>query len=571
MKPKKYSIETTEAEFKPTLPLVMALANKIIDQLGFTERINESVKAKAESWAVDAGRLLKALVLSTFIDMRAPLSHVSERLMTFDLEYLLNKKGVKADDLNAFNIGRALERLGEADPNSIYEPMALEAIVQNGIPVTRLHSDTSTVSFYGEYDISKMGLTEEEKEEILKIERGYNKDGRPGCTQIINGQVVNELGIPLISRTMDGSTSDTEWNKEALTHLDGIIEAGFNGVYVADSKLVFEDAVEIMFDEKKPIKFISRMPANFENRMEARIIKQAYKDGGWEDFGAFHEGPQASVYRCRPYTEKLYGNDVRLLALESSSLVYSARQGLEKDAEKAAKALKKLQGMVFEAEKHAQAELETFEKKWRCFDYGLAVEKKVAVKYPRGRRKAGAVGQEIITYSIQAQTEAWRMDACLEYLQNESCIVIISNAVEDYTDRGLFEIYKGQQVVENSFAMLKGPQLASVIYLKNPVRIKGLMMILSFALLIRAIIQFKLRKGLEEYKTDNNGKPPNIGWNDKPLENPTYKLLYEHAYNCYFTKVNSNTYSFFWLNDKIEKRVTTLLLLMGYSVEELLE
>ena len=571
MKSQKYNIETSKSEFKPTLPIVMVLANKIINQLGFVTRINEGVVADAESWSVDPGRLLKALVLSTFVDMRAPLSHVSDRLKAFDLEYLLDKQGVKVEELNAFSIGRALERLGMACPDSIYEAMALEAITQNNIPVNRLHSDTTSVSFYGDYDISKLDLSTKEKEEILKIERGYNKDGRPGCAQLINGQVVNEFGIPVISRTMDGSTSDIEWNKQALTYLDGIIEAGFDGIYVADSKLVFEDAVEVMFDEKRPIKFVSRMPANFEHGMEARTIKQAYADGGWEDFGAFHEGPLASVYRCRPYTEKLYGNNVRLLVLESSSLVYKARQGLDKEAEKAAKALKKLNGMVFEEEKHAQVELNRFEKKWHCFDYGLTVEKKTKIKYPKGRRKADTKGQEIITYHIHAQTEIWRIHPCNEYLRNESCIVIISNAVEGYTDSQLFNIYKGQQVVENSFRLLKEPQLASVIYLKNPIRIKGLMMVLSFSLLIRAIIQFKLREGLKVYKTENNGKSPKVGWNNRPLENPTYKMLYEHTYNCHFTKENSNTYSFIWLDDTTEKRVTTLLLLMGYAVDVLLD
>ena len=571
MKPKRPKVLEEKTNSRPILPVVMALANKLINELGFTERINEGIKATTNAWTVDAGRLLKALVLSTFIDMRAPLSHVSKRLSGFDIEYLLDKDGVKVEELNEFSIGRALERLGEADSDGIYEAMALEAVVKNEIPINRLHSDTTTVSFYGEYDIDKMDLTEAEKEEILKIERGYNKDGRPECKQVVVGQIVNEAGIPLTSKTMDGATSDIEWNKQALTYLDDIAGAGFSGIYVADSKLVFEEAIETMFNKEKPVQFISRMPANFEHGMEARKIKQAYREGGWEELGVCREGPQSTEYMCKSYIDKLYGNNVRLMVLESSSLKIKAWQGLEKKAEKAAIELKKLEKKEFAAEKDAKTEIDCFEKKWRCFDYGLTIEKEIQIKYPKGRRKAGCIGQEIIIYRIQRQYEALKLDACTEYLQNESCIVIISNVTEGFTDKEILQIYKGQQIVENSFQLLKEPQLASVIYLKKPERIKGLMMVLSFALLIRAIIQFKMRQGLEAYNAENKGKPPRVGWNDKPLKNPTYKLLYEQAYNCRFTRENIDTYSFYTPNEAAEMRVTILLQLMGLTIYDLLD
>lgn len=570
MNPKKRVIKE-KSVFKPTLPLVMVLANKIINQLGFTQRINEGITADASAWTVDAGRLLKALVLSTFQDMRAPLTHVSERLRGFDIEYLLDKNDIEPDELSAFSIGRALERLGNADPDRIYEAMALEAVLQNKIPINRLHSDTTTVSFYGEYDISKLDLTQDEKDELLKIERGYNKDGRPGCGQAVVGQVVNEMGIPLISRTMDGATSDVEWNRLALTYLNDIINAGFDGIYVADSKLVFEDAIKAMFDKERPIRFVSRVPANFESHLESWYIGWAYLHRAWEDLGTFHEGPQASAYKGQSFTRQLYGNTVRILVLESSSLVYKAQQALQRDAEKAAKELNKLKHKVFENEKDADAELDSFKKKWACFDFGLSITKKAEIKYQRGARRAGVPGKEIITYRLDSQSESWNYDACIKRLHFESCIVLISNVVDGYTDSELLKIYKGQQVVENSFRLLKDPQLASVIFLKNPTRIKGLMMILSFALLIRAIIQFKLRMGLDVFNSENNAIPLRVGWNDRPLEIPTFKLLYEHAYNCRYIRENSDTYNFFCFDDKTEKRVTTLLLLMGYSVDNLLD
>ena len=132
-------------------------------------------------------------------------------------------------------------------------------------------------------------------------------------------------------------------------------------------------------------------------------------------------------------------------------------------------------------------------------------------------------------------------------------------------------IYKGQQVVENSFRLLKEPKLASVIYLKNPARIQVLTMLLTFSLLIRAIIQYRMREGLKQFNEENPGVVLKVGWQGKPLLNPTFKLLYEHSINCFFEKEEPGKYSFSWYNRQTEYRVSTLLKLMGISIYDLLE
>ena len=80
----------------------------------------------------------------------------------------------------------------------MYQVIALSAIKQAGIPTERLHADITTISFYGEYDTEKLKLTDEERAELLQIERGYNNDGRPECKQVVVGQIVNEAGSPVI-------------------------------------------------------------------------------------------------------------------------------------------------------------------------------------------------------------------------------------------------------------------------------------------------------------------------------------------------------------------------------------
>ena len=158
-----------------------------------------------------------------------------------------------------------------------------------------------------------------------------------------------------------------------------------------------------------------------------------------------------------------------------------------------------------------------------------------------------------------------------EYLQKESCIVLISNiGEEEQGDKELVQIYKGQQVVENSFRELKSPSMASVIYLKNPERIEALGMLLSLSLLIRAIIQYRMREGLKEFNHENPGAKLRAGWGGRVLETPTYRLLYEHSINCYFEKEEEGVYSYAWSSVETRERVETLLKLMKITLGDLI-
>jgi len=558
---------------KKIIPLVMALCNKIIKPLGFVETIDASVEWDKNQWAISPGKLMKALVLSTFTDIRTPLTRLEERFSGIDLRYLIGEE-TATNSINSFNTGRALERLGESDCDGIYETLALSAVQTNGISVERLHSDTTTISFYGEYDTDKMDLTDEEKAELLEIERGYNKDGRPECNQVVLGQIANEAGIPIVSRAMDGSTSDAQWNKEAIEYLRQIQQKGFAfGIYVADCKLVNNDLITKMLEGANPIRFVSRCPASFEEKLESRIIKKAYAEGKWEDYGQLAEGARVAKYKGISYTETVCSRPMRLLVVESSSLAEKAEAAIEKEKERLMPLIGKLMKKTFACQADALAESSSFfnDKRARLFHATTLIERITKEKWPRGRRKADQQPKVEETFKIVVKQLDRNPEACQLFIQNESSFVIISNVFDELSGKDLLATYKGQQIVENSFRQLKQPQLASVIYLKNPKRIKALSMILSFSLLIRAIIQYRIRDGLRVHKQEHPNGKLYVGWNGRELTSPTYKLLYEHAFDCYFEREGADLYSFAWPFVESKKRVGTLLWLMGLDVLDLIE
>jgi transposase len=570
----KVSIKQKPIVKKKILPLVLTIANQFIKQLDFVKKINEAVNYDPAHWKVSPGELLKVVVLSTFMDIRPVLTRTQERFSEIDIGYFLDNEHLGLNDINEFNIGRSLERLGEANYNGLYESIALSAIQGEHIPVTRMHSDTTTLSFYGEYDIDETELTEKERSELIEIERGYNKDGRPTCKQIVVGQIVNEAGLPLVSRAMDGSTSDVEWNKQAVTYLEQIMSNGFSrGIYVSDSKLVTKEIIESLTDPVKKIQFVSRCPSSFAGKLEGRMIEKAYKTNTWEDIGVFHSGSNASTYKGVSFMEEVFGRKMRLLVLESSQLSKKAVHALEKKEAAFLTSKEEIEDKTFSCQQDAEVALAQWEKQkdTRLFIYESHIEHNCHEIWPRGRRGTNTKPKIKDTYRIKICNHAYDLQSCRNFLHSESCIVLISNVEDELSNRALLQIYKGQQIVENSFRLLKQPQLASVIYLKNPKRIEALTMLLTFSLLLRALIQYRLRDGLLKYQEEHPNEVLKVGWNDRPLKAPTYMLLYEHSINCKFEQEETGEYSFTWPSQKAENRVTVLLKLMGFTIEQLLD
>jgi transposase len=505
--------------------------------------------------------------------MRSPLTHLQERLSSMDLSYLLSCKSDEPN-VNAFNVGRALDRIGKSDYSRSYETMALTALHKYNIPTERIHADTTTISFYGEYDVSAMKLTSEEEQELLRIEQGYNKDGRPQSRQVLVGQLVTETGIPIVNSTMDGSTSDVEWNKHALDYFESLKKHGFQeGIYVADSKLVTSALVTRMNSASQRVSFVSRCPGNFSNKLEEKMIERAYSANTWEHLGQLGSGKKSSSYRGISFTEHICGGHMRLLVLESSSLASKATQLLEKEEAKLAPLIKDLEKKEFACIADAEKEYNRFKKmkQLQLFECTKVIDKHIQEKWPRGRRSASSRPTVTETYRIRIQQVTHNEEACRKFISNKSCFVLISNVTDEtITDSQLLGIYKGQHVVENSFRHLKEPNVASVIYLKNPKRVEALMMLLTFALLIRAIIQHRMRDGLKQHQSESE-EIIFAGWAGKPLERPTFKLLYEHSINCYFEREKFCEYKFEWPDVKTKELVVPLLKLMGLTVAELLQ
>jgi len=71
------------------------------------------------------------------------------------------------------------------------------------------------------YDLTST-YVEGEAEQNPKAKRGYSRDGRPDCQQVIVALVITPEGFPLAYEVMDGNTSDQTTLRGFLTKIEGL-------------------------------------------------------------------------------------------------------------------------------------------------------------------------------------------------------------------------------------------------------------------------------------------------------------------------------------------------------------
>lgn len=569
---KRTVVHRSQDQKKKAIPFIIALANKVLGALDFVDYINRTVEWDQQQCKISPGNLAKAVVLATFFEVRAPLSRIAERFEDVDTQFLFGE-GVMPKDLTDDAIGRMLDKIAKASPGQMYTTLCLTAYAVYKIAFRRLHSDTTTISFYGDYPVLEPdNISDLKDEDILRIVKGYNKDHRPSCNQVVVGKIINEHGIPVASSVMDGNTSDMEWNTKALKLVAELFEKELEQyLYIADSKLMNMNLFKTMTHPEKTIQFISRCPANFSDKLEGRVTEQAYSQNEWVDLGTISDRKNASEYKVQEFVQTVDDREVRCIVCQTS-------EGTQRFESKKNIALKELEQAIVQVQKKefvceadAIKELQRFQKdhKSSIYDYSATIVPTTVEKRPRGNPGKTPKPAKIETkWHLQIKITGESHEFMEKLRRKEECFVLITNADNKTHDaRNILENYKNQSVVEVQFRLLKEPCIASVIYLDTPDRIRALVMLFGISLLIRALVQYKLRKGYRESEKDL----PKIGWNRAKLKaNITIFFLITALNNHVFIKEKEGEYSYSFANDFKELQITTLLDLIGMKTEDLL-
>jgi transposase len=182
------------------------VVNALCETIKIPQTIEASVKWDSTQCNLSPGQIVKALVINTLTG-RKPLYKVSEFYETQDVELLFGS-GVKAEYFNDDALGRTLDRLSEIDLQLLLSSISVAANIAHEIPIKFIHSDTTSVSVYGDYKY--------DQNDILNITFGFSKDHRPDLKQLMFGLGTTSAGTMVHGQVLDGNTSDKTWNGEIL-------------------------------------------------------------------------------------------------------------------------------------------------------------------------------------------------------------------------------------------------------------------------------------------------------------------------------------------------------------------
>jgi transposase len=469
-----------------------------------------------ETEHVTVGTIVGGLILNGLGFSSRPLSLVPQFFENIPVEHLLGV-GVGASDFCRFKTGRVLDRISDYGCERLFSEVSLHCALKAGVEVSYLHSDTTSFSLAGQYDV-------ESDEEVIKITHGYSKDHRPDLKQVLLELLVsNDGGVPLFSKAWDGNESDSTIFQERSKALkQALLEREWSSVIIGDAKQYSKENIV----QLGSIDFITRIPGNLsEAKKEIKRVHQDVNEE-WKN-----HGDGKLYFKEAKITH--YDVEQRWLICwseESRERANKKREKAEfKEFEQITKECALLAKKLFHCEEDAQKEIENISKKWKFHQVGNVT----ILPSSDGKKKKDNTHKSNLL-SVSLSISSILVDRNNKILEDASFIIGTSLKEESLANDDVIKKYKEQQKVERGFRFLKEPIFfASSLYLKSPARIEALLCIMSLSLLVYSLAERTLRKSLAE---QNETIPNQIG---KPIANPTLRWVFQ----C-FEGINIAVYKF---------------------------
>jgi transposase len=477
---------------------------EVMKDLGLIDMIDARL-VPDEQEGLTPGEAMAGMILNGLGFANRPLSLTPQFFANTPLG-LLFREGVHAEMFNRFKLGRTLDEVYTYGCDLLFSEIALAVCAQEGIDLRFNHLDTTSFSLTGEY-------VPDTDEQAIVITHGYSKDHRPDLKQaVLELMVSQDGGVPCVSQSWDGNTSDTKIFQERAQALMATFKTAPSPRYlVADSKLYNEDNAANLH----ALGFITRIPNTL--KLVSQVITDALREDTW------HRVNDTTRYQRVELCH--YGIAQRWLVVSSEAALQRAEATVSKAQQREYEAIEKqlfhLQAQRFETPEAAQAALGALATSWtyhQVASSSLIEHKRYACKgRPTPTTPIKAIKWQI---HVDSRPDNEQMGYCKQY---KACFVIGTNVdVHQLSDADVIQAYKGQAQAEGGFRFLKDPLFfASSLFVKKSSRIQGLLMVMTLALLVYSVAQRRLRQHLAHH---NETVPNQI---NQPTRRPTLRWVFQ--------------------------------------------
>jgi transposase len=470
----------------------------------FIERLNlhaivRSAVGSGREPVIDHGEALAALV-HNILESPAPLYRIAawaEPIAPQAFAFTPDQKASLNDD----RIARMLDALVSERGRGIWFRLALRIIKQFKIATARMHHDTTTVTFHGQYRGSVLQP---------RIAHGHNKDHRPDLKQLVFGLTVSADGaVPVHHQVLSGNRTDDTVHRANLEDLRQILGRS-DFVYVADGKLA--SSTNLREIARHHGKFVTVIP---RTRTEDKKFRQRLREEGvrWKRIWAIpnkrreneppdvfyscSEGPERSsdgfrIIWVRSSAKAEHDEALRLKRLDQARaelLLLSPRLNRRR-----LRSRRQIRQAVREIIR--RAEMEPF------LTVKLHRQMREEVRrLKRGRPKASdpvrVVRKPVWSFKVKVD------DAALRAERRVDGVFPLGTNLDKASKRQVLEIYKYQPYVEKRFSQLKTDLEVAPVYLKKSLRCAGLVHAYYVALAVAALIERAVRQGMVREKIED--------------------------------------------------------------------
>lgn len=399
--------------------------------------------------------------------------------------------------LNDDRLARSLDALASARARSVFFRLALWVIEDFEIRCPRIHFDTTTVTFSGQYASSKSEP---------KITYGKNKDHRPDLKQLLFGLNVSSDGaVPLLHHIWSGNRTDDSVHVGNVDRLRELLGKD-DFVYVADSKLCTRSNLEHV--ESYGGKFVTLLPRTRKEHKDFRdALRQGTSRARWrkilEKPGRCEaDGP--SIYSSTAAGPDRTEEGHRIVWIRSSQRAKEDLEGRQGRLSRAELELQILSGRVGRGKLRSQnAVLERSSdilEHYRVSDF-FSVNVTTCVETERKYLRPGrpSPGDPMRTVSHTKFRLVWsrNRDALRDEKRVDGIFSLLTNQLAP-SKREVLEIYKYQPYIEKRFALTKSEYAIAPIFLKKPRRVAGLIHLYFIAIMCSALIEREVRSAMRE-------------------------------------------------------------------------
>jgi transposase len=478
----------------------LPLINHFLERIGLLDLLDRHVPTTDRRCSVPHARALGVLLRSIVVE-REPIYRQQETVHGF-APGLYGLSTEQMEHLSDDRIGRALDRLFDADRATLLTAVVVAVAERFAVKFDEVHNDSTSIKFCGQYRAAA-GTIRGRRPALITY--GYSKDHRPDLKQLLFILTTSgDGGVPVQFHASDGNTNDSvthiaTWN--TLRTVTGRMDF----LYVADSKLCSHDNTDHI--HRAGGRFVTVMPRS--RREDAQFRKWIQTNvPAWEivwdrPHPRYRNGPRDCWFVYRDPLGSIEGWPIIWVWSTLLTLHQHARR--HRNIAAATEALVTLRQRILSARTRLRGAakidlcVEEILERYHVRRY-LKVKRTVRHEHSFKQTRRGRPGPDTAYRRLTRRRYdlEWTLDqAAVDYDQKSDGMYPLLTNDRKLSPLEVLQAHKGQPTIEKRFAQIKSVHEIAPVFLKNPGRIEALFTLYFLALLVQALIERELRQAMQ--------------------------------------------------------------------------